>query len=66
MVGRHRTTVIGHRRQKIWRNWKQTSTRDLERILSLPEPDGEPLLTRSAVEAGEPRAFEAVLTDLTT
>ena len=50
----------GHSQVQIWRDWKQTSTADLERLLALPAPDGEPLPV--APEAGPPgdHAFEAL------
>jgi altronate dehydratase len=54
----------GHSQAQIWRDWKQTSTANLERILSTPAPDGEPLplKTRSPGAAGG-HAFEAVETE---
>ncbi|MBA3426577.1 MAG: UxaA family hydrolase, partial [Rubrobacter sp.] len=33
----------GHAQVSIWRDWKQTSADDLERLQNAPEPDGEPL-----------------------
>jgi altronate dehydratase len=53
----------GHSQVSIWRDWKQTGIENLERILSAPLPDGEPL----PLEAGSGRAdghgWEAVKTE---
>jgi altronate dehydratase len=53
----------GHSQVQIWRDWKQTSTRDLERLLGAPAPDGEPLPLGAAPPAGAggPDAFDAVV-----
>jgi altronate dehydratase len=37
----------GHSQVSIWRDWKQTSPVDLERLHRTPEPDGEPLPVRA-------------------
>ncbi len=36
----------GHAQVSIWRDWKQTSGENLERIQNAPEPGGEPLPVR--------------------
>ncbi len=36
----------GHAQVSIWRDWKQTSGENLERIQNVPEPGGEPLPVR--------------------
>ncbi|HEX7170023.1 MAG TPA: UxaA family hydrolase, partial [Rubrobacter sp.] len=49
----------GHAQVSIWRDWKQTSSENLDRIGSSPEPDGKPL----PVEPGIPDvefSFEAI------
>ena len=53
----------GHSQVQIWRDWKQTSGDDLERILSLPAPGGEPLAVEPWASAADARAFEAVSTE---
>ncbi|MDP9480563.1 MAG: UxaA family hydrolase, partial [Actinomycetota bacterium] len=37
---------VGHAQVSIWRDWKQTSGENLERIQNAPEPGGEPLPVR--------------------
>ena len=39
----------GHAQVSIWRDWKQTSSENLEKLENTPEPDGEPL----AIKPGE-------------
>jgi len=51
----------GHSQVQIWRDWKQTSTADLERILALPAPAGDPLALAADGDAGE-REFTALHT----
>jgi altronate dehydratase len=43
----------GHSQVQIWRDWKQTSAADLERILALPEPAGEPLALAAPADSGD-------------
>ena len=52
----------GHSQVSIWRDWKQTGTEDLERLLNTPEPDGEPLPVRGG-NAGADLRFEAFRTE---
>ncbi len=33
----------GHAQVSLWRNWQQTDTRDLDRLLALPRPEGVPI-----------------------
>jgi altronate dehydratase len=49
----------GHAQVSIWRDWKQTSNENLERIENNPEPDGEPLPVKSGVPNVE-FSFEAI------
>jgi altronate dehydratase len=51
----------GHSQVHIWRDWKQTGPENLERILSAPVPDGEPLPIKGY--SGDGRSFEAVETE---
>ena len=37
----------GHAQVSLWRNWRQTDTRDLERLLALPRPGGVPIPIRT-------------------
>jgi altronate dehydratase len=53
----------GHSQVQIWRDWKQTSTENLERILSAPAPDGEPLPLKADPGAADGHTFEAVETE---
>jgi altronate dehydratase len=53
----------GHSQAQIWRDWKQTSTENLERILSVPAPDGEPLPIKADPGGVDAYAFEAVETE---
>src|ERR687897_1041843 len=39
----------GHAQVSIWRDWKQTSDENLEKLENTPEPDGQPL----AIKPGE-------------
>jgi altronate dehydratase len=52
----------GHSQVSVWRDWKQTSTENLERILGTPLPDGEPL----PIEADSARAVGRVLEAIRT
>src|ERR671916_397457 len=49
----------GHSQAQIWRDWKQTGTENLERILSAPAPDGEPLPIKADLGVADGRSFEA-------
>jgi altronate dehydratase len=51
----------GHSQAQIWRDWKQTGIENLERILSAPAPDGEPLPIKA--DSGDGHTFEAVETE---
>src|SRR3712207_3106144 len=53
----------GHSQAQIWRDWKQTGTENLERILSAPAPDGEPLPIATDPGVADGRSFEAVETE---
>jgi altronate dehydratase len=53
----------GHSQAQIWRDWKQTGTENLERILSAPAPDGEPLPIKTDPGVADGRSFEAVETE---
>ena len=53
----------GHSQAQIWRDWKQTSPKNLERILSAPAPDGEPLPIKADPGGVDGHAFEAVETE---
>jgi altronate dehydratase len=49
----------GHSQVSIWRDWKQTSGENLDRLRNQQEPDGEPL----SVQGGAPEvefSFEAI------
>jgi altronate dehydratase len=50
----------GHSQVSIWRDWKQTGTENLERILNIPMPDGEPLPLEAGSARAVAHAFEAV------
>src|SRR5215208_450865 len=52
----------GHSQVSIWRDWKQTSTENLEELRNAPEPDGEPL----PVEPGDDElefSFQAIASE---
>ncbi|MGI9049781.1 MAG: UxaA family hydrolase [Rubrobacteraceae bacterium] len=51
----------GHSQVSIWRDWKQTGTENLERLLETPEPDGKPLPVRGG-DTGAGLRFEAFRT----
>jgi altronate dehydratase len=53
----------GHSQVQIWRDWKQTGTENLERILSAPAPDGEPLSIKTDPGVADDHTFEAVETE---
>lgn len=53
----------GHSQVQIWRDWKQTSTANLERILGTPAPDGEPLPVKAVSGRASGHAVEAVKTE---
>lgn len=52
----------GHSQVSIWRDWRQTSRANLERLRNAPKPDGEPLPVR-ARSTRDDLAFEAVRTE---
>src|SRR5919112_1843297 len=49
----------GHAQVSIWRDWKQTSSENLDRLENEKEPDGEPLPVKSGVPEVE-FSFEAI------
>jgi altronate dehydratase len=53
----------GHSQVSIWREWKQTSTDNLERILGTPVPDGEPLAIKPGSRHADSYALEAARTE---
>jgi altronate dehydratase len=53
----------GHSQVSIWRDWKQTSTDNLERILGTPVPDGEPLPIKAGSRHADSYALEAARTE---
>jgi altronate dehydratase len=53
----------GHSQVSIWRDWKQTSTDNLERILGTPVPDGEPLAIKPGSRHTDSYALEAARTE---
>ena len=52
----------GHSQTHIWRDWKQTSTANLERLLDAPAPDGEPLPVPARRVPDGGHTFEALRT----
>jgi altronate dehydratase len=54
----------GHAQVSIWRDWKQTSTENLEEIENAPEPSGEPLPVAEAADAPDVEfSFDALKTE---
>jgi altronate dehydratase len=49
----------GHAQVSIWRDWKQTSSENLDRLENEKEPDGEPLPVKSGIPDVE-FSFEAI------
>ena len=52
----------GHAQVSIWRDWKQTSAEDLDRLQNTPEPDGKPLPVKADAPATD-FSFEAIRTE---
>jgi altronate dehydratase len=54
----------GHAQVSIWRDWKQTSADNLEDIMSVPEPSGEPLPVAGPMDVpGVEFSFDALKTE---
>jgi altronate dehydratase len=53
----------GHSQVSIWRDWKQSGIENLERLLSAPVPDGEPLPLEAGSCQADGHVWEAVKTE---